>query len=142
MLTFVNRVDDIEDNSPLRRGSPTAHVAYGVAPTINSANYVYFLTLNKTAKLADDMGADREKMVSIFVDEMLELHRGQGMEIWWRQNRVPPTTEQYLIMVERSMLLRFKRFDLITNHFSFRNRRSPATWRSIPSVSPQCPQEH
>lgn len=36
------RVDDIEDNSKLRRGVPVAHSIYGVASTINTANYVYF----------------------------------------------------------------------------------------------------
>ena len=28
-------IDDIEDNSKLRRGSPVAHAIYGVAATIN-----------------------------------------------------------------------------------------------------------
>lgn len=36
-------VDDIEDNSKVRRGHPVAHTIYGVAQTINCANYVYFL---------------------------------------------------------------------------------------------------
>jgi len=36
-------MDDVEDNSQLRRGAPVAHKIYGVPQTINSANYVYFL---------------------------------------------------------------------------------------------------
>ena len=36
-------VDDIEDNSKVRRGNPVAHSIYGIAQTINCANYVYFL---------------------------------------------------------------------------------------------------
>ncbi|EGO03064.1 hypothetical protein SERLA73DRAFT_120049 [Serpula lacrymans var. lacrymans S7.3] len=94
-------IDDIEDGSPLRRGSPTAHIKYGVAPAINSGNYVYFLTMAKAAALASEHGADSSEMTRVFIDEMLELHRGQGMEIWWRQNRVCPTVEQYLLMAER-----------------------------------------
>ncbi len=39
---YTCRVDDIEDNSRLRRGVPVAHSIYGVASTINTANYVYF----------------------------------------------------------------------------------------------------
>ena len=46
-----DRVDDIEDNSILRRGIPVAHSIYGVASTINSANYVYFLGLEKILAL-------------------------------------------------------------------------------------------
>ena len=40
-------IDDIEDNSKLRRGIPVAHSIFGVATTINSANYAYFLALEK-----------------------------------------------------------------------------------------------
>ncbi len=47
----VSRIDDIEDNSKLRRGIPVAHHIFGVPSTINSANYVYFLGLEKTLKL-------------------------------------------------------------------------------------------
>ena len=36
-------IDDIEDDSTLRRGIPVAHSIYGVPTTINCANYVYFL---------------------------------------------------------------------------------------------------
>lgn len=39
---LCHRVDDIEDNSKLRRGVPVAHSIYGVPSTINTANYVYF----------------------------------------------------------------------------------------------------
>jgi geranylgeranyl pyrophosphate synthase len=44
--TVLNRIDDVEDNSELRRGIPVAHKIYGVASTINSANYVYVLFLS------------------------------------------------------------------------------------------------
>ncbi|KAK8725346.1 hypothetical protein OTU49_010822 [Cherax quadricarinatus] len=45
-------IDDIEDSSVLRRGIPVAHSIYGVASTINSANYVYFLGLEKVLALS------------------------------------------------------------------------------------------
>jgi geranylgeranyl diphosphate synthase type 3 len=51
-------VDDIEDNSKLRRGIPVAHSVYGVPQTINSANYVYFLALEKTLGLGDQKAVD------------------------------------------------------------------------------------
>ena len=40
-------LDDIEDGSELRRGAPTAHKVFGEALTINSANYLYFVALEK-----------------------------------------------------------------------------------------------
>ena len=44
-------IDDIEDNSSLRRGIPVAHNIYGVAHTINCANYMYFVGLEKALSL-------------------------------------------------------------------------------------------
>jgi geranylgeranyl diphosphate synthase type 3 len=44
-------VDDVEDNSLLRRGVPVAHSIFGVAQTINTANYVYFQALAELTKL-------------------------------------------------------------------------------------------
>ena len=39
------RIDDIEDSSELRRGQPSAHIKFGLALTINSANLAYFEAL-------------------------------------------------------------------------------------------------
>lgn len=44
-------IDDIQDNSKLRRGAPVAHSIYGVPLTINAANYVYFLAMQKASAL-------------------------------------------------------------------------------------------
>lgn len=50
MNNFI-RIDDIQDNSILRRGIPVAHSIYGVASTINAANYVMFIALEKVNSL-------------------------------------------------------------------------------------------
>jgi len=86
-------IDDIEDNSKLRRGIPVAHAIYGIANTINSANYVYFHALDKTHKL------NNPKCVAVFIQELLNLHRGQGHDIYWREQCTCPTEEQYKQMV-------------------------------------------
>lgn len=86
-------VDDIEDNSKLRRGIPVAHSIYGVANTINCANYVYFLALEKCHSL------DSSRAMTIFVQELLNLHRGQGQDILWREQCRCPSEEQYKQMV-------------------------------------------
>ncbi|XP_067143278.1 terpene synthase [Centruroides vittatus] len=82
-------IDDIEDNSLLRRGIPVAHNIFGIPSTINSANYVYFLSLQKVLEL------NHPEATKIFTEHLLELHRGQGMEIYWRDNFVCPTEEEY-----------------------------------------------
>lgn len=35
------RIDDIEDDSMLRRGKPAAHLVFGKSQTINSATYLF-----------------------------------------------------------------------------------------------------
>ncbi|PYH79135.1 terpenoid synthase [Aspergillus uvarum CBS 121591] len=86
-------IDDVEDNSVLRRGIPVAHNIYGTAQTINSANYVYFLALQEVQKLHNPAAID------IYVQELLNLHRGQGMDLFWRETLTCPTEEEYLEMV-------------------------------------------
>ncbi|KAF8132055.1 isoprenoid synthase domain-containing protein [Boletus edulis] len=110
-------VDDIEDNSELRRGKPVAHKIYGVPQTINSANYAYFLAYQEVSKIPcmDQVarpcilyvGLHRRnsynsgpRFVQILNDEMLALHRGQGRDIFWRDHVQCPTEEEYIEMVK------------------------------------------
>ncbi|KAF9959607.1 geranylgeranyl pyrophosphate synthetase [Mortierella alpina] len=86
-------IDDIEDDSVLRRGEPVAHKIFGVPATINCANYVYFQALAELTKIPNP------KMLTIFTEELLCLHRGQGMELLWRDSLTCPTEEEYIAMV-------------------------------------------
>lgn len=86
-------VDDVEDSSELRRGIPVAHNIFGVAQTINSANYVYFLALQEVSKLQNPAA------ISLFTKELLNLHRGQGMDLFWRDTLTCPSEDDYLEMV-------------------------------------------
>lgn len=88
-------IDDIEDNSKLRRGIPVAHQIYGVANTINSANYMYFKALDKVLSL------NHPDCINIFTEELLELHRGQGMDIYWRDSYTCPSEDEYHEMVKK-----------------------------------------
>ncbi|EFW16420.1 geranylgeranyl diphosphate synthase [Coccidioides posadasii str. Silveira] len=90
---LICSVDDVEDSSVLRRGVPVAHNIFGTAQTINSANYIYFLALDEIQKLRN---ADA---IGIFTTELLNLHRGQGMDLFWRDTLTCPTEEDYLEMV-------------------------------------------
>lgn len=76
-----------------------AHNIFGLASTINSANYVYFLALDKVInELPKDLVPEA---VSIFTQKLLELHQGQGMDIYWRDSFICPTEDQYLEMIGR-----------------------------------------
>lgn len=94
----IHRVDDIEDNSQLRRGKPCAHFIFGTASTINSANFMYFEALDDARKHLQNSS----QSLSVLIDELLLLHKGQAMDIYWRDNLVCPTEEEYITMVENS----------------------------------------
>jgi len=99
-------VDDIEDGAQLRRGQPVAHRIYGVPQTINTANYVYFLAYKELAALKNHASGDaatrvvaNEDLDLVVTEELLSLHRGQGLEIFWRDSLQCPTEEEYISMV-------------------------------------------
>lgn len=79
--------------STLRRGMPVAHSVFGIAQTINSANYAYFLAQKHLENL-QNMNA-----LPIFTEELLNLHRGQGMDLHWRDSLSCPTEAEYFDMV-------------------------------------------
>ncbi|KAJ2812153.1 geranylgeranyl diphosphate synthase 1, partial [Coemansia furcata] len=85
-------IDDVEDNSDLRRGIPVTHKIYGVPMTINTANFVYFIALQDLLQMSNS------RLVDIFTEELLNLHRGQGMDLYWRDTLTCPSEEQYLEM--------------------------------------------
>ncbi|KAH8054112.1 hypothetical protein JL720_14480 [Aureococcus anophagefferens] len=85
-------VDDIEDGSQLRRGKPVAHAIFGVPSTLNTANYVYFIAL-ESATARQRRGARGLRR------ELLNLHRGQGQDILWRDSCRCPTEAEYTTMV-------------------------------------------
>ncbi len=72
---------------------PVAHNIFGTAQTINSANYVYFLALRELFKLKSP------KAIDIYTDELINLHRGQGMDLFWRDTLTCPSEADYLEMV-------------------------------------------
>ena len=88
-------IDDIEDNSKLRRGIPVAHTVFGVPHTINCANYVYFQCMERVMQLGH-AGAG-----AAFTEQLLELHRGQGLDIYWRDNLICPSEAAYRAMVQQ-----------------------------------------
>ena len=118
-------VDDIEDSSVMRRGAPTAHQLFGMPLTLNCANHVYFVALSDVLGLVRSVAAsllnpanDKSEMAAalrqhyeknemrltlqlttIFTNELVELHEGQGLDILWRDTFTCPTLEQYDAMV-------------------------------------------
>ncbi|KAK6997319.1 isoprenoid synthase domain-containing protein [Favolaschia claudopus] len=93
-------IDDIEDDSQLRRGEPVAHKIYGIPQTINAANYVFFLAYQELLTLSGpDAKPSQTDLVAIITSELMSLHRGQGLELLWRDSLTCPSEDQYVRMV-------------------------------------------
>ncbi|EQK98583.1 Polyprenyl synthetase-related protein [Ophiocordyceps sinensis CO18] len=86
-------LDDVQDSSELRRGFPVAHNIFGVPQTINSANYMSFVALRELQDLHSP------RAISVFAEELVNLYRGQGMDLFWRDTLTCPTEDDYLEMV-------------------------------------------
>lgn len=71
-LSLSISLDDIEDDSTLRRGSPAVHVIYGTAQSINSANYMMVMALSELQNLRSP------KTTAIFIGKSI-LHTAAVM---------------------------------------------------------------
>ncbi|MCL2294610.1 MAG: polyprenyl synthetase family protein [Spirochaetes bacterium] len=89
-------VDDIEDNSELRRGKPAIHILHGVDMSINSANFLYFLAYDSIEK-SDFDDALKFSFYRYYTKAMKRLHVGQGLDIQWHNNHsfFPKEDEYY-----------------------------------------------
>jgi geranylgeranyl diphosphate synthase type I len=92
--------DDIEDQSPTRRGRPTAWAIWGPAQAINAGDTLFTLAFLAVPRLTLP-GTDpalTNRMWSILGDTCLELTRGQHLDMSFEaQDGV--STEEYLHMI-------------------------------------------
>ncbi|KAL4787196.1 isoprenoid synthase domain-containing protein [Aspergillus varians] len=87
-------LDDIEDNSTLRRGKPCAHTLYGSAQTINSANYAFVGAFAELQNLRSPLAT------GVFIREVQNMHCGQALDLAWKYNAHCPTVDEYMMMVD------------------------------------------
>lgn len=92
-------VDDIEDNSDLRRGKPVLHKTFGVDIAVNAGNTIYFLPYIaiQNSNLPDNTKKDAYEIIST---QLLKCHLGQAADIWWHSGKSGriPIEEEYLQM--------------------------------------------
>ena len=80
-------IDDIQDESPMRRGQPSLHVQIGVPLALNAGNWMYFQALEK---LFDESLSRRiqNRLVRNLVLAALRCHRGQSLDLGTRVDRI------------------------------------------------------
>ncbi|KAF7342546.1 Terpenoid synthase [Mycena sanguinolenta] len=92
-------LDDIEDNSKLRRGSPATHRIFGIPQTINAATYVHCATYQELYGL-EGTGIEHRELSKLLTEELKSLHYGQGLDLLWRDSMQCPTEDEYIEMVK------------------------------------------
>lgn len=87
-------LDDIEDDSPLRRGRTATHNIFGPAQAINSANFLYVSAVQAINSLKNP------EMISAMLEELENLFVGQSWDLYWKVNLKSPTRSEYLAMID------------------------------------------
>ncbi len=85
-------VDDVQDQSDIRRGGPTAHLKYGEAIAINAGTAAYFMgerMLRRT--LVSD--AAKLELYDLYFEALREGHAGQAIDLDGLEAFVPPALE-------------------------------------------------
>ncbi|KAE8374211.1 terpenoid synthase [Aspergillus bertholletiae] len=100
-------LDDIEDQSPLRRGSTATHLVFGAAQSVNSATYLFVQASRAIHEL------NKPELLTILFDELEALFVGQSWDLQWRDAIAYPSEQDYWEMVDQKtgamfqMVLRF-----------------------------------
>jgi geranylgeranyl diphosphate synthase type I len=92
--------DDIQDNSPLRRGRPTLWTKWGIAQAINAGDAMFTLAFTALARLRETVSADTSLQAHVLLEQAcLDLTRGQYLDMAYEQ-RSDLGIEDYWPMVE------------------------------------------
>ncbi|KAL3445805.1 isoprenoid synthase domain-containing protein [Aspergillus insuetus] len=89
-------LDDIQDDSELRRGSPTTHRVFGSAQCISSAMYMVV----HAAQRVHNVGRDHPDFTNVFLDGLEELAKGQSWDLKWKYDAQCPSVQEYMAMID------------------------------------------
>ena len=95
-------LDDIQDESPLRRGSASTHLVFGNAQTINSATDMV-VRISKQIFAVQNL-----KLMTVLLEEVENLFIGQSWDLKWKFTVQCPTVGEYLAMIDLKTGAMFK----------------------------------
>ncbi|XP_039311962.1 geranylgeranyl pyrophosphate synthase-like [Solenopsis invicta] len=84
-------LDDIQDKATYRGDFPVANSIYGIGNTINAANYAQMNALEKMGTIHPE----------ITIEGLQEFYRGQGLDMYWKENYICPTEEEYKMVASK-----------------------------------------
>jgi geranylgeranyl pyrophosphate synthase len=89
-------LDDMQDNSSLRRGSPATHCIFGNAQSINSATYMVM----NTCLIVQRISPPSLGVIDVLLDGLRELALGQSWELKWKFHLSCPSVQEYMAMID------------------------------------------
>lgn len=87
-------LDDIQDNSPMRRGKTATHLVFGEAQAINSATFLYVRVVQEV------QATGNAALMAVVLEELEDLHVGQSWDLYWKYNLKWPTMDEYFSMID------------------------------------------
>lgn len=96
-------VDDIQDNSLVRRGDSTLHLKYGVPTALNAGNWLYFLAF----KLIEDLkvpAAAKLRFYSAITETLYGAHLGQALDVGTPIDEL--SSAEQILLCQRSLELK------------------------------------
>lgn len=85
-------IDDIQDESVIRRGGKTVHLEYGVPTAINAGTGCYFMAPH-LAGVNELAPAKAAKVYELYFDVLRAGHAGQGLDIAGLHHMMPEVVE-------------------------------------------------
>jgi geranylgeranyl diphosphate synthase, type III len=89
-------IDDIQDESQLRRNKPCAHIVYGIASSINASYLIIFKVLKEINKRTDLS----EEIKHNITEYIYYAHIGQGLDIYYTEHKIIPPIHKYEELIE------------------------------------------
>jgi geranylgeranyl diphosphate synthase type 3 len=115
-------IDDIQDNSILRRNAPTCHLKYGIPMSIGAASLFIFKKLNEynhqVLNIIDyDIFKKKKKEYRFLDHKVIKMHvhyllsnkilnmiylmnLGQQLDVYWTYKKEIPSVQEYYYMIE------------------------------------------
>ncbi len=114
MLEFIHAgaliIDDIEDESVLRRGQPCLHLKYGTDVALNAGNTLYFLPGAAVTSHPVMTPDQKRRWLEIKERICIEAHCGQATDIYWSRSMSPEFLDRMLADDVESKILQMYAF--------------------------------
>jgi geranylgeranyl pyrophosphate synthase len=94
-------IDDVQDNSTVRRGGPCVHQVHGVPLAINAGNWLYFSAMDRVAKTASLSDSQKSQTFSAISEALMKAHVGQALDLG--ANLLDLRPEEVPLICERSL---------------------------------------